>query len=238
MIYYVVYIIAKVVCEYVAENGFKLFGILKTELLNIRNYLYAAPTFLWLALYKLNYNGAWAGESSSRWNNNGFHCFGISDYVNPLKIKQILFMNFDWFFLLIIIVGIVLHISKKIKLDKEVLKTLLPIGIMVLSVIILGCIYITYLLPRYIVPLISFLYLCATFLADGIVEVKKRLLGGFYVIITILLFCQNYIAIDPVMDKVFPSIVVANSDFSKIYWVGRRYRIDDHIVYGILKPKV
>lgn len=231
VVYYAVYLIAKIFCEYSFQNTFKIVGLLKYGFSNVKNYVYTFPLILWLALYKLNPNGGWNGETASGWNNEGWNCFGVSGYVIPIKLKQVFFLNFNWFFWLIIIAGIALLCVKKIKIESETAKNLIPIGIMGVSVIVVGCLYITFVLPRYIVPMIPGLYLVATSLF-GCKCLNEKKMYYFTFLISFLLLLQSFTVIDPVMSSVFPMKMIGYGENSTIYKVGNEDRFDDHISYN------
>ncbi|MCM1415002.1 MAG: glycosyltransferase family 39 protein [bacterium] len=226
VIYYVAYIIAKVVCDYLSEHKFTLWGIVRYGFCHIKNYLYAVPGIVWMILLLCNPGGGGPVGKVGQWSH-----FEVSPEIAPLKLRQIFFMNFNWIFWLMIIFGIVLCI-KKIQVNIKIFN-LIPISIMGLSVIGFGCIYVTYLLPRYIVPIIPALYLTATAVIG---HTNKRNLQIFTVLVSALLFVQNYTVIDPVMKGVFSSRQIGYESNSAMYVIGDEYnrgdRFDDHIVYN------
>lgn len=229
VIYYVAYIVAKVVCEYSFRQSFNLWKLMKFGFGNIKNYIYALPAILWVALYKLNPNGGWGGEESALWNNKGWNCFGFSQNVILSKLKQIFFLDFNWIFWFIIAFGIILLLAKKIVIEKETLEELIPICIMGLAVIIFGCLYITYVLPRYIVPIIPAMYLVAVVILGNL---KKSFFCGCNAFLSVFLLLQCFNVIDPVMKNIYASIPTGYSSHEKIYMVGNENRFDDHIVYN------
>ncbi len=227
VIYYVIYIITKIVCQYLLEYRFHLWGLIKYGLSNIKNYLYALPAVLWLFLYKIDPNGGWSGEAASAWNNKGWNCFGISNSVVLMKLKQIFFLNFNWIFWATIVLGVIALCRKKAKVEKEVRTALIPITAMGGAVIVVGCVYITFILPRYIVPVIPILYLMAT-MAIG--NFKSKNFTIYNVVISILLLAQCFKVVDPIMANIFPSVVVGENQV--MYEVGNEMRFDDHTVYN------
>lgn len=225
VIYYVTYIIAKVVCDYLSEHKFNLWGIIRYGFCNIKNYLYAITAILWFILYKFNPSGGWQNGTGTKWN-----YFGWNSDIVPLKLKQIFCLNFNWIFWLIIVLGIVLLCIKRIRVNIKIFK-LIPVSVMGFSVIVFECVYVTYLLPRYIVPIIPALYLTATAVID---HLNKRFLNFFSILVSILLFVQNYNVIDPVMISVFSARPVGYESNSLRYVIEYGYgdRFDDHIVYN------
>lgn len=226
VIYYVTYIIAKVVCDYLSERKFTLWGIVKFGFCNIKNYLYAIPAIVWMILYKINPNGEWS-SGQAEWS-----YFGVSPDIVSLKLRQVFFLNFNWIFWLAAVLGIVLLCIKRVRINIKKIG-LIPIGIMGISVIGFGCVYVTYLLPRYIVPVIPVLYLTATVVIG---HLNKRSLQIFTILVSVLLFVQNYNVIDPVMISLFSSRPTGYKSNSVMYVIGDEYsrgiRHDDHIVYN------
>lgn len=227
VIYYVTYIIAKVICDYLSEHELTLRGIIRFGFCNIKNYLYAIPAVVWLILFEFNPYGGWAGGQATQWTH-----FEVSPEIAPLKLRQIFFMNFNWIFWLITVLGIVFLCIKRVRIETKIYR-LIPVGIMGLSVICFNCAYVTYLLPRYIVPMIPALYLTATVVIG---HLNKRSLHIFTILVSALLFIQNYNVIDPVMKSVFSSRPAGYESNSTMYVIGDEYsrgdRFDDHIVYN------
>lgn len=227
VIYYVTYIVAKVVCDYLSEHKFTLWGMIRFGFCNIKNYLYAIPAIVWMILFMCNPSGGWDGGQATQWTH-----FELSPEIAPLKLRQTFFMNFNWIFWLIIILGIVFPYIKRVRIESKKFE-LIPIGIMGLSVIGFGCAYVTYLLPRYNVPMIPALYLMAAVVVGCL---NKRSLRIFSILISVLLFIQNYKVIDPVMKSVFSARSTGYESGAKMYVIGDEYgrgnRFDDHIVYN------
>lgn len=227
VIYYATYIVAKVVCDYLSGHKFTLQGIIRFGFCNIRNYLYALPAIVWIILFELNPSGGWADGQVTEWTH-----FELSPEIVPLKLKQIFFMNFNWIFWFVFFGGIVFLCIKKVRMKTKIF-TLIPISIMGFSVIGFNCAYVTYLLPRYIVPMIPTLYLTASAV---VCHSNKKSLRFFMVLVSALLFVQNYKVIDPVMKNIFSSRPIGYESDSKMYTLGNEYsrgeRFDDHIVYN------
>lgn len=225
VIYYVVYIIAKVICEYLAENQFHLIKLAKFGFGNFKNYLYALPAVLWIFLFKMKPGGAWQGVSNGtdqKWN-----YFGFDEFVIQLKLKQVFFLNFNWIFWLIIVLGIIILCIKKVKIEKEIITILLPIFIMAVSVIAFGCIYVTFVLARYIVLIMPTIYLIVTCLIG---RLKEKHLCVWSILISALLFLQCFQTVDPVMHRVFPSMSIGEDQ--ELCMVRDEEALDDSIVYN------
>ena len=211
VIFYVVYIVAKVICEYFSENQFHLWKLMKFGFGNIKNYIYAMPAILWIILSKLIKQSGWAKTEATQWKSTGYNCFGISDNVISMKLKQTFLLNFNWIFWAIIGLGIAILLIQKIKnkinINKNILKMTLPISAVCIMVIIFGCIYVTWTHPRYIVPMIPLMYLMAAVI---LMNLNKR---EFYfcvwnLVLAVLLFIQCFTTIDPITKNVFREIPV------------------------------
>lgn len=228
IIYYVTFILAKIVCQYSVDCRFHFLGLFKYGFCNIVNYLYALPVLLWFFLYKINPNGGWGSESATAWNNKGMNCFGFNQSVMLTKLKHIVFLNFNWIFIVIIILGCIFLCSKHSKIDKEIRSILISIGIMGISVIVVGCVYITNVLPRYIVPIIPIIYLIATVVMGNL---KNMYFVIYNVLIAILLLVQCFKVVDPVMNHIYSSKRQIGEE-QALCEVGDRKRFDDYITYN------
>lgn len=234
VIFYVAYIIAKIICEYFSENHFHLWKLLKFGFGNIKNYIYALPTILFIVLYKILQNrgtDGWSSESVSTWDSGGWNCFGIRQDFILAKLKQIFYINFNWLFWILIIVGIIILCVKKFKTKnkEEYGRVLIPLGVMGLSVIIFNCAYITFALPRYIAPLIPVIYLIVAVVFGNI---NKKFFQALNILLSVLLIIQCFCSVDPVMGKVFPLMKIGDKEHQVLYETGRQQRFVDNIVYN------
>lgn len=214
VIYYVVFVIAKVICDYFAENRFHLWKLAKFGFGNIKNYIFAFPAVLWIVLNKINQVGGWNQDSARLWDNNGWNCFGFNSHDVSIELKQVFFLNFNWLFWLTILLGIIILCIKRVKIKRSIYKILVPIGIMGISVIVFACVYITYTLPRYIVPIIPSLYLIATVIVGNS---KSNFFKTWNILMAILLLIQSFQSVDPVENKIFPLLVTGNQKNDVLY---------------------
>lgn len=215
VIYYAAYIIAKIVCEYLADNSFSVRRLMTYGFGNMKNYIYVAPIILWTILYAFNPNSMWGSSKTdvASWRGQGINTFGIASNVILAKLKQIFLLNFNWLFWIIILFGIIIFIAGRVKADKETLMMIIPICAFGAAVLVFGCVYITWVHVRYVVPVIPVIYLLA-----AVALTKLRLRGIRFsicnFILTVLLLVQSYYVIDPVTKGVYPSISVGSG---KIY---------------------
>ena len=131
-------------------------------------------------------------------------------------------------FIVIIILGCIFLCSKHSKIDKEIRSILISIGIMGISVIVVGCVYITNVLPRYIVPIIPIIYLIATVVMGNL---KNMYFVIYNVLIAILLLVQCFKVVDPVMNHIYSSKRQIGEE-QALCEVGDRKRFDDYITYN------
>ena len=223
VIYYTSYIIVKILCEYFDKHKFSFVQLIKFGFSNFKNYVYAMPVVVWFILYKLN--DSWGGdgmEDGRRWN-----YFGIDQNIILTKMKQIFFLNFNWIFWITIIIGGIFLCAKRIKVKKEDTQIIIPIGAVGMAVMGFGCIYVTYSLARYIVPVIPVIYLIAIWIIG---RLKDKYIGGWSVFVSVLLLVQCFRMVDPVTANIFQAIPIG--DNQAVYVVGNAMRFDDHIVYN------
>jgi len=228
VIFYVVYIIVKVICEYLSENSFHLWKLIKFGFANVKNYMYALPAILWMTLYKLNQGAVWRGSSDTI-NDSNFNCFAFNADAITMKLKQIFFLNFNWLFWGMIFGGIIVICIKKVRIEKEICKIIIPIGSIGIALIVFECAYITYILPRYIIPVIPIIYLVASTVLGYI---NKRFFNTWNVFLSVILIVQCFNVIDPVMGCLFPSRQTGLDEHQVVYETGSVNRFDDHIAYN------
>lgn len=226
IIYYFSYIVAKIICEYLRNNSFSFGKIIKVSFANIKNYIYALPVFLWAILYILNPAGGWVGEGSNEWSNTGYYCFGISTNVIEAKLKQTFFLNFNWVFWGILVIGGIILITRKIKIDKDILEKLTPISIMGVIIIIFGCLYVTWTHARYIAPLIPVLYM-ATAIILFCINLKESYFNIINNMLAVCLLAQSFYTIDPVMKNVFPALSAGSEKIYSMQLEGNERISDD-----------
>lgn len=215
IIYYVGYIVIKTVCGYMKNNRFNLFRLTKYVIGDIKNYIYSLPVILWGILFLLNSQGGWGSSDSDALSlsDSGINCFGISNNVIVMKMKQIFLLNFNWVFWTTIILGLILLIVRKRKIVIRELDEIIPIFGLGILVCFFGCVYITWTHVRYIVPMIPVLYLAATL----VISKMEKGGYGFYIwngVLSVVLLIQSFYTIDPVTCNVFETISVGNN---KVY---------------------
>ncbi len=156
-------------------------------------------------------------------------------FINPYSEwhwKQVIFLNFNWLYILIIISAIFLYIFnfKKIKFHKnpENTKALLVIILFAISYFLTVLSLQTYTIPRYALPVIPFLIIG---LSKSITALKNdtaiKITGALvFVIILISLFNSA----DPVAKKIWGNISIFNNN---IYALNDHMAGNDGITYNI-----
>lgn len=231
VIYYIAYILFKIIMKYLKENKLHICGLIKFALTDIRNYVYALPVIVFIILWLLNPSGGWHnGENTGIvWNSNGMHCFGFNKELIFMKIKQIFLLNFNWLFWgAILLCMIIVSFKKRTVWEYDIIEKMLPIESIGVVVIVFGCLFITPTHVRYIVPLIPGLYLSSTVL---IANIKKIFFVIWHSGIAILLLISCFYTIDPVTQMLFPSMQVGSQ---RVYSMSMYNRMDfnDCIVYN------
>lgn len=240
ILYYVIYIVVKVLCEYFTKNRFHLLKLMKFGFGNIKNYIYALPPILWIVLNISGGGIGWGNTVQTGFTNTGNNCLGISEYVISMKLKQIFFLNFNWIFWAAIVFGIAVLVVRKIryrtKADKEVLEKTIPMSAIIVVVIVCGCLYVTWTHARYITPSIPFLYLIATVIMASLMK-KEKSFCIWSSLLSALLLMQCFCTIDPVMKNIFREIPVGNGSICSLQVepnerLSDRADIRDSIVYN------
>ncbi len=147
----------------------------------------------------------WASPEQQQflWDNNGMNCFGFRGEFIWTKWKQFFVLNFNWIYVVIIMLGIVLVVLGK----KYVRK--IPQGLILLwsvsgSLLLFLSLYITGALARY--NLFCDLALAIT----GVAAIEIIFSGKSRYRITIpcilLMLTQSFLTIDPMSRTVFPHV--------------------------------
>ncbi|MDE6947680.1 MAG: hypothetical protein K2P14_10905 [Anaeroplasmataceae bacterium] len=205
VVYYFIYIVTKIVCDYLKEYSFCWKGLIKFGFANIYNYIYALPVILWAALKC--FTPVWGGAVS--WSDEGVNCFGIDLASIIVKLKEIFLLNFNWIFWGSIFIGGITLWIKKLKFNKILLAEVLPICSVGIAVVLFGCIYVTWPHVRYITPAIPVLYLTTTIIVANLEMPHMFSVGN--IILSILLFIQSFYVIDPVMDFAFSTVEIGDA---------------------------
>lgn len=213
--------------------------------------IHAIPVLSWLGMYLV----------STRWGaGDSFHYFGIvSSYMIP-KLRAILFLNFNWLFWLVIVLGAVWAAVRRIRRGKrsvqqgvesrecrnhpadrrrnrqqagEETASLVPAAVSMLGFLVFQLIFVTYNHPRYLQPLFFFLILFAVLILDRMLtknSIKTWILG----IAAVLLGIQSFVSVDPVAEHFsgFVRIDTGNGYVLSTNWIAPPDNYGDPIVYN------
>ncbi len=163
---------------------------------------------------------------------NNLTTLGFINAYSQWHWKQVIFLNFNWLYILIIISAVILYIFnfKKIKFHKNIenLKVLLAIILFVTSYFLTVLSLQTYTIPRYALPVIPFLIIglskSITALKNDIAVKSAGIL--LYLIILISLFSS----VDPVAKKIWGNINIFDNN---IYALNDHMAGNDGITYNI-----
>lgn len=173
----------------------------------------------------------WASpeQQQFRWDNDGMNCFGLRGEFIWTKWKQFFILNFNWVYVLIIVLGIFLIILGRKRIGR------LPQGLILLWSVS-GCLflflslYITGALARY--NLFCDLVLAIT----GIVVIETILPKAFRYTIAVpcagLMLIQSFLTIDPVSRLVFPHVETGSVDMLYMQMPSEEVYYGDPIVYN------
>ena len=163
---------------------------------------------------------------------NNITTLGFINAYSEWHWKQVMFLNFNWLYILIIFSAITLYIFnfKKIKFHKssENLKAFLVIILFVISYFLTVLSLQTYTIPRYALPVIPFLIIG---LSKSITALKNDItvkITGTLVFLIVLFSLFN--SIDPVAKKIWGNINIFNNN---IYALNDHMAGNDGITYNI-----
>lgn len=225
----------------------ELIFFLKSKKLNIKIIINYAFLFIPLGIYYLwkIILGSFGKNSWSEWiftdtENKGAIFTIINNlitlqFINPYSQwhwKQLAFLNFNWIFILIGLIGFSYYIVhfKKVIIHKnsENIKVLLVIILFIISYLLTVLSLQTYTIPRYALPIIPFLIIglsksITIIRNEFILKIAGTLVFGIMLI-------SLFYSIDPVAKKIWGSQQIFNN---KIYTVNDHLAGNDGITYNI-----
>ena len=220
---------------------------LKSRKLNIKSFINYLSLFIPLVVYyiwKLVLN-SYGKNSWSEWifteAENKDAIFTIINnlitfqFINPYSEwhwKQVIFLNFNWLFILIIISAIFLYIFnfKKIRLHKDTgnIKVLLVIILFVISYFLTVLSLQTYTIPRYALPVIPFLIIG---LSKSITVLKNDIaIKTTGALVFVIILISLFYSADPIARKIWGNINIFNNN---IYALNDHMAGNDGITYNI-----
>lgn len=156
-------------------------------------------------------------------------------FINPYSEwhwKQVIFLNFNWLYILIIFLAIIIYIIKfkKIKFHKnsDNFKTLLVVILFITSYFLTVLSLQTYTIPRYALPVIPFLLIG---LSKSITALKNDIvIKTIGALIFILISISLFYSVDPVAKRIWGNFNIFNNS---IYATNDRLAGNDGITYNV-----
>lgn len=175
----------------------KIQPLLKHIFGTLHYYYMALPGILWILTFEIL--GPWVG---------GSHDVGISSQYIIGKLKVFYVLNFNWIFVALIVILLVVGIIRK-QLKKADLYVMLPFAVSLVGFTLFNLVFITANHPRYIDSVPYMLYILAAYLAgivikDGITIPASYVLAG-------LMLVQSFYTIDPVSLAAFDRVNIGNA---------------------------
>lgn len=160
--------------------------------------------FVWLAVY---HSAGWGTTLAAGMNNTAagtaghkINSIGIYSYYIFNKVKQMLYVNFNWILFYIILVCLYLLITKGFKIFEKSVKPNAEIYLGVLfslcGFVIYNMIYITYNHYRYLLPFAFFISFGAV-ISLVVVFNHKKIRKLVSAILVLILFVSNFYTFDP-----------------------------------------
>ncbi len=173
----------------------------------------------------------WASpeQQQFRWDSDGMNCFGFRGEYIWTKWKQFFILNFNWIYVLLIILGILLVI-----LGRKYIRRL-PQGMVLLwsvsgSLFLFLNLYITGALARYnlfcdLVLAITAIAVIEKILPENFRHTTAALCAG-------LMLLQSFLTVDPVSRLVFPHVKTGTVDMLYMQMPSEELYYGDPIVYN------
>ena len=162
------------------------------------------------------------------WEREGaFNTFGFTETNTILKLKEIFFLNFNWFYLVLILL-IVFSKRTYVKIAEQA-EYYIPLFTCFLGFIIFSIFYITFQHPRY-VALGTILLNCIIlplFINSSWSVYKTALMN----VMAVLLFVQSFITIDPITIMLFERVNREETG-SNIVNMSYQFCFDDSSIYN------
>lgn len=191
------------------------------------------PFFSAVFYYLTQKGSVWtyAGKTAYNWGSNCQFCFGINQLNVTQNLLIFFVLNFNWILSLFILGSIIKNqilntrVSEHTSDSKEDLKRI--IYYCFIAFVLLFLVYIIYVLPSYLglaICLISLIFYFSLVNLVKSVRLRKRII----ILITLLLFIQSFITVDPISKFAFGTFKIGGVEILKI---GTEY-LGDGMVYN------
>lgn len=155
---------------------------------------------------------------------------GWSWSYSVYKLEELIFVNFDWLLLLLILVCLVWRRVRRMPaLDSESGVLMLGTAVGGALYLFFSCLAVTYTLPRYSMVTELILVFCAVLLLVQTFSVRIQQIVN--VLLAVLLAVQGYFCIDPVMKWWFPDVDTGGITMARVSQVDGRH-MGDYMVYN------
>lgn len=157
------------------------------------------------------------------------------EFINPYAFqhwKQLIFLNFNWIYIILIILGIIFSLVqfKKINIHQNIntVKTLLVIAFFIVFYLLTVLSLQTYTIPRYALPITPFIIVG---LSRTITIIKNKYIKiSFSGLIIIIIFTSLFSSIDPIANRMWGETEIFKN---KLYGLNNHMAGNDGITYNI-----
>jgi hypothetical protein len=156
------------------------------------------------------------------------------NFLNPYAqahLKQLVFLNFNWLYILIILFAFLFLIFKKqIKLsqDSQVTKTVFSIFVFVILYILSVLTLQTYTIPRYALPIIPFII---TGLSKAITDVKNEMYTRIFALsVFSIMIISLFFSLDPIENSIWGKADILGHE---IYSLNQHMAGNDGMTYNL-----
>jgi len=204
-------------------------------------------SFGWWQFLKINHQKSWSDWIFAETASKGTYYTMINNILT-LKIfnqyayqhwLQLFFLNFNWFFWLIFALGLVMFLWNSFYREKifrhflertYLAKTATTVALFSVSYFLTVLCFQTYTIPRYILPLIPFLYMAVSFFLGKQMEKNKIIASTVISAITVIVFLSALFSLDPISGKIWGKIKILDQTF---YGLSNHLAGNDGITYNL-----
>lgn len=225
-----------------------IFSVRRNRLINVLFcFLPLLASIGWWQFLKVNHQKPWSDWIFTETAGRGTY-YTMMNNILTLKIfnkyayqhwLQLFFLNFNWFFWVVIILGlgicsvnqgyrkkIATHFFKRTLLAK----TAVTIFLFSVGYFLTVLSFQTYTIPRYILPLIPFLYIAVSFFLNKLMRGNKIIgYGTIFTVITIVVL-SGFFSLDPISPKIWGKINVLEQS---LYGLNEHLAGLDGITYNL-----
>lgn len=204
-------------------------------------------SLLWFVFLEFNHQKPWSdwifGETAAKGSMYTIvYNLMTLNFINQYTLQHwlhLFVLNFNWFFWLLAIIGLCFfwgfcknkeEIITFIKKCDFRLKTFIIIVFFVISYLFTILSFPTYTIPRYILPLLPFMYLGASLGFNSILTKSPFLKFPFSAFCVVIVFLSLFFSVDPVSLKIWSKITLFGE---KIYGLNQHLAGNDGMTYNM-----